>query len=203
MSYKIVNYSNLNVFLEDLGIRLNGKGASAVISENDYSKSKSLKELSGLVTITKNTPPNLSYSKRPYITIPVNNVPLETSRQDIKKEKAFVAPKISTPESPKSETSSFPPVNLPSIDSQKIDRIEQLLVTMTNVLERISTISPVMAVPQNVGTLGSNNKIDDVYIPKNVVPENVDFNINMKEGSQVRPEIEEASKTLKKMRSKK
>lgn len=210
MSYKIINSTNLNVYLEDIGIRLNGKGSFAMVSENEFQKSKSLKELSGLLTIIKKSEFSVwPLSKRPKILLPVNSSvpksPNKVSTPPLVSTKPDIS--ITKPVIDMTVINNKPILNKPVEPNPAIsDKIDNLVSKISEFIEQMQNMQKLGSMSTHGSALPSASSIsfkDDVFIPVKVVPEQVDVSIQKKESSQERPDVEEATKALRKMRSKK
>ena len=197
MSYKLINASNLNVFLEDIGVRLNGKGATATISDHDYLNSKSVKELSRLLTVVQKS--NFSVwplSRRPKLMIPVNSIPVDNSKKS-GETTVFPVKKVS-----ESKVEPIKPVEIKPVGPES--KIDVLLSKMTDLIEKLHSL-PLSTSQSSIQMVQSTPIVqpDEIFIPNRVVPDKADVKINLQEKSQEVSGVEEAAKALKKLRTKK
>jgi len=202
MSYKLINASNLNVFLEDIGVRLNGKGATATISDHDYLNSKSVKELSRLLTVVQKS--NFSVwplSRRPKLMIPVNSIPVDNSKKS-GETTVFPVKKVS-----ESKVEPIKPVEIKPVEIKPVgpeSKIDVLLSKMTDLIEKLHSL-PLSTSQSSIQMVQSTPIVqpDEIFIPNRVVPDKADVKINLQEKSQEVSGVEEAAKALKKLRTKK
>jgi hypothetical protein len=195
-TYEIKNLSSTSVYLEDLGIRLNGKGATARISEDTMNASKSIKEMRSMLALTP---------IKPVPVWPFSGPSVKVKRDLSVKQDTPPAPPV--PEAPKNPI--VVDVHVPAQDTSKMDA---LLDKMTNLLSSIGSLTEMAS--RNITTSapsastiiqGVNTPLvsDPIFIPSKIVPDAKSVQVSLSENKQDRPDIEEATKSLKKLRGKK
>jgi hypothetical protein len=128
--------------------------------------------------------------------IPISSVPVDNSRKTVES-----TPKINPIK--KTVPLKVETVN-PEVSKESENKIDVLLSKMTDLIDKLQNLP--ISVPQTVNPVISNPysvKSEEIYIPSRVVPDKADVKINLQEKSQENTGLEEASKALKKLRTKK
>jgi hypothetical protein len=118
MNYKITNLTNSSLTIEDINVRLPGKGSSVVVDANSADKSKDLALNKSFVKIEK-----VPYQKNPLIKLDSLPVPsdyrkpesisvIDTLRDDVAEIKSTLAVILSRIESLRDRPSVPPPAPL-------------------------------------------------------------------------------------------
>ena len=194
---EIKNISNSSVYIEDLGIRLNGFGATAFRSESECANSRSLKELSGLVSVKPSSiKPFWPFSKTQSLARPS-----PSSQLSLTSSPSLPQP-ISTSAAPSTPAAPSTAVDI----GQLIGKMDELIGAFKSVHNSpISSFEPSRKEPnigKKVGTI-INEPSEPVYIPSTIIPEVQDISVKITEESQTRSDIKDAAEALKKLRKKK
>jgi hypothetical protein len=199
---EIRNTTNNSVYIEDLGIRLNGKNATAYVTELDASQSKSLKELGALVSISVKRSFNIWPFSKPLEKVSPTVAPLQESKPA--PEKANIVYPLPNPPAPIVQNPAVT-VSDPKLD-RLIENVNQLVNVMQNFAKQInqptSSVTTASSIINSV-TLAAYKEPEPVFIPSRIIPENSSSRVSVKQESQDRPDIDDAAKNLKKLRGKK
>jgi hypothetical protein len=194
--YEITNLSHSSVVIEDIGIRLRGYGSQARITESQYMDSRSLKDISHLVKVSqvagfsfwpfnRKTKPadqvTPSVREEPVSAIPIQIVPVQGNEP--------VAPAVA------------------DSSSAKIEDLVNKMNDLMSVMQEYTKASKDRPMPLNSFYTPNSpeykSDAEPVFIPANIVPQARIESVTIKEDVQHRPDIDEASMTLKKLRKKK
>lgn len=174
--YEVENISGASLFIEDLNIRLNGKGSKVRISQYQLAYSKSLKELTGLVKITD---------------VLLANKPSEIPRK-LDQQRIDSSPNLNS--SLNTDNQDKPNEKMNELMS-KVSQLIDVVNTYTDFMKSSSLPTP------TIGLRNDSNKNGDVFfIPSKIVPDGVNSAISSKHTETDRDDLEEASKALKKLR---
>jgi len=198
---EIKSITNVSVYIEDLGIRLNGINAVAYVSELDASRSKSLKDLSKLVKVSVKRTLNIwPFSKPLHIT---SHTPLVNT---------VSAEKISSNELLESFDKNLSTHHINDDRMEKlIENVNKLVDVMQEFAKNSANTVGHRDSPNLTGTgshLASRSNVsrksdDPIFIPSKIIPDNSTIRLNSLDQSQDRPDIDDAAKNLKKLRGKK
>lgn len=191
-SYKIINRSGGSIFLEDIGVRLPSPGASAVINEAQYTSSRSLREMAKFLDISlMSNIPFWPFSNPRPVQVP------QTTK-----------PHTPTPVASNDEVKVV--VSAPIEENKDPTRISLLEQKHDNLLNKIDSLIDVLSSMKMPSALNIENtkpfpEISSdplMFIPSKIVPTESEIQLKSTKEEQERVDIDEATKSLKKLRKK-
>lgn len=189
--YVITNESSSDIYLEDIGIRLSGRGSSAVVGKPEFESSKSVKSVGKAISYRLVEPSIWPFSAR--------------------KPAQLVSPPPKTVNSSQDPKPDHPAVKMEMIAALKIiQRLDKIVAAMENSSMQAKTPTSgklETTAYHEVGRDPSSIQVnqfskDPVFIPSSIIPKDAEIRVNLKESESERPDLEETAKALKKMRKK-
>jgi hypothetical protein len=186
--YLIRNETDSDVVLEDVGVRLSGRGATATVEATVFESSSSVKSASGRISFQLvRTPAVWPFSLRrqvaassPIASIPIASIPIA-------------------------------PAPVASADSSNAEISRKL----DGLMSAISSLKPSSGGSERshsadvtVGAVHGAPKFsappaDPVFIPGSIVPKDASMNVRLETLETDRPDIDESADALRKLRRKK
>jgi len=219
--FTLKNKTNTQLYIEDLGISLSALGSSAKVNELDLQNSRSLQEVKSLLEISPIREINCwPFNKRNQELQSVLKNKVSNLKTHGVIRKPDVMNKSNVIEDRPSELNiSISPIP-DSLDSEEMSsvptgkkdsRIDELIHKMSDLIEimgknAFSTITPRSLSTENFisNSISSpvGNGEEPMFILSKIMPEEAVVNVTLHQEEKIRPDIDEASESLKRLRHK-